>query len=370
MPRNHDHHRPTLEAQLRELQDENGRLQALVARHDRDTHFLELLDRQLNAHLLTVNGQYRELFAQLAGFDATFAQIERSAVVVNSAFADENAAAQRAAAQAEASSQEAGALADQLIALGQTAQASAYAIDELDRRSGEIVNFVQLIQGIAKQTNLLALNAAIEAARAGEAGRGFAVVADEVRKLAENTNSAAGEIAVIVTAIHDGTQAARSTMQALSVAADEHGQQGVAAASSMRDAGNSAAELAARISRHGDTQMLELAKLALQRYKARVYVRLFGSGDLDAEAALTVLAQGELAQWLADPAIKARTAKLRSYGNLGKALQSTSQAGAQAIRAFDAKALDEATAAARQMESASQSALAALDDLARELAAD
>ena len=128
--------------------------------------------------------------------------------------------AQRAldmASQAETLAKDGGRVIHQVVSdmdgIARSAQQSAQVIRTLDKESEAIYSIIQVIKGIADQTNLLALNAAIEAARAGEQGRGFAVVADEVRSLAGRTSASTQEIASMVGSIQQNTRAAVISME-------------------------------------------------------------------------------------------------------------------------------------------------------------
>ncbi|HET7776405.1 MAG TPA: methyl-accepting chemotaxis protein [Azospira sp.] len=162
--------------------------------------------QQLNQ---TVKQMEQSVTVQSAASSAIAANIEQLTVSINHVSDSTGDAARLAAEsdeQARAGRENIELLVTQINQVSDVVNSAAQQIGELEHESAKISNIVGVIKDIADQTNLLALNAAIEAARAGEHGRGFAVVADEVRKLSERTALSTGEITQMVDSIQHSTR--------------------------------------------------------------------------------------------------------------------------------------------------------------------
>jgi methyl-accepting chemotaxis protein len=219
---------------------------------------------------------------------------------------------------------------DSMNGISETAKESREIITTLGDRSEEIGNIINVINDIADQTNLLALNAAIEAARAGEQGRGFAVVADEVRKLAEKTMTATNEIGDMIKSMQNETAKAIASVKKEVEAVDE----GVAFAS---EAGESLKEIVAKVD--VVTSMMDQISIASNEQSTateQITVDIEGMASIIGETSTGAAQIAEASQEVAEIAVGIKTnvdmfhvsnVETRTVGNVLSLAERGRQAG-------------------------------------------
>ena len=235
----------------------------------------------------------------------------------------------------------------------------------LSDTADNINKFVSTITSISDQTNLLALNAAIEAARAGDAGRGFSVVADEVRALANETNKSASEVAELVQGIIQSTRAAVGSVTELQ-SNNSHLAEGVTSlngsydkmvkcCSSMKDT--------IRDSSH--KTFIQTVKLDHMVWKSEVYAVICGKSNKSAND-FADHASCRLGKWYSAHQID-KIGKSDAFKKLEKPHSDVHAYGVKAMQAAKSNDKDTADSFLRKMESASREVMGLLDRLSTEV---
>lgn len=190
-----------------------AQLQETLQSVDEATDRMLAKSESLNTTAGQANESVRRLSSETRNIDSAITMLQQNAETVSTNIRSSSEAALTADTDTRRSVQVLSETMKDIESQANDVDTSVQVITELAQASEEISGVMEVIRNIAEQTNLLALNAAIEAARAGEQGRGFAVVADEVRSLASRTQSSTEEIRTMIERLQQGSRVASEKMQ-------------------------------------------------------------------------------------------------------------------------------------------------------------